>query len=72
VAQFIVLQVSNSDVPSLGQAGSADVYRGDHLTEQEAVNAAALVLRTGVGRRLWVVPGTALTRYVVSANASPG
>lgn len=70
--QYIVLKVSDTDVPPLGKTGSADVYRGDHGTVQEAIDAAAIAFRIPAGTRLWGTQVSSLTRYITTASSVEG
>jgi hypothetical protein len=72
MAPFIVFRVSGTDVPALGQVGSADVYRGDHVDATAAVVAAAAAWRLGPNTFLWVIAQASLTRYITSVAAAAG
>lgn len=68
MAQFLV--ITTTDVPALGTYGSARVYRGDHATEQQAVDAAALAMNVGDGTRLWAMTASSATRYLATVTQS--
>jgi hypothetical protein len=70
MAQYVVF--TTRDVPELGQTGTATLYRGDHATEIEAVDAAAAVLTVKAGDRLWAVLASVLVRYVATVNVTYG
>ena len=72
MAQYIILKVSATDVPALGETGSADVYRGDHPDLATAMTAAAAKWGLGPGVRMWGDLVSNLTRYVTSVTSAPG
>lgn len=72
MAAYIILKASSGDVPPLGQTGSADVYRGDHPTLQEAMDAAATALRVPAGTRLWGDLQSNLTRHITTTSSAAG
>lgn len=72
MAAYIVLKVAGTDVPALGQTGSADVYRGDHATLPDAMAAAAAAFRVPAGTRLWATLQSNLTRHVTTASSAEG
>lgn len=65
MANFVVL--APRDVPELGQTVQGAIYRGDHATEGDAINAAAGVLKSPTGTPL--SQGN-LTRYIVTETRS--
>jgi hypothetical protein len=72
MAQYLVLKVSAGDIPALGTTGSADVYRGDHATLEEAMTAAATAWRLGPGVRMWATLASNLTRHVTATTTAVG
>lgn len=70
MAQFVVLTINDNDVPALGVAAVARVYRGDHADEATAVAAAAEKLGCNSGDRLWATGAGGLTRYTNTTTIS--
>lgn len=72
MADYLVLRASSGTVPAQGAVGSADVYRGDHVTEAAAVAAAAVAMKVSPGVFLYAFLSSASTRYASSISVAVG
>jgi hypothetical protein len=68
MANYIVL--APVDVPALGQIINGLIYRGDHATEGDAINAAAGVMKPPTGTPMWVLSQGNMTKYIVTESRS--
>jgi len=63
MAQVVVIAVE--EVPALGKATPARVYRGDHANAAEAIDAAILELGVNSTTKMWAAQASSFNRVHV-------
>ena len=70
MAQFLVLKPSSGVVPPLNSVASADIYFGDHASDQAARQAAAVKWGLGPSVNLWSIPAASLVPGSTSVTST--